>query len=164
MDSPSFASKLYLADHWLRLHTYHSASEVGIHTLMPGHNGLFARQLPIASSYFEYLDIAGFHRRRSNLFAIMQFALSNERLGGSALICILSQRMAIVRIVISFQCPEHSPGHACSFKIGQGHRGHVWIVVRLGDRISDPATEPVDSFVFCNSHRPIWRRGSAAYA
>ena len=41
---------------------------------MPGHNGLFARQLPIASSYFEYLDIAGFHRRRSNLFAIMQFA------------------------------------------------------------------------------------------
>jgi len=23
---------------------------------MPGHNGLFARQLPIASSYFEYLE------------------------------------------------------------------------------------------------------------
>jgi len=41
---------------------------------MPGHNGLFARQLPIAFSYFEYVDITGFHRRRSNLFAIMQFA------------------------------------------------------------------------------------------
>jgi len=27
---------------------------------MPGHNGLFARQLPIASSYFEYLDIYPF--------------------------------------------------------------------------------------------------------
>jgi hypothetical protein len=44
------------------------------HTLMPGHNGLFARQFPIASTYFEYLDIPGFHRRRFDLFAIMQFA------------------------------------------------------------------------------------------
>jgi len=29
---------------------------------MPGHNGLFARQLPIAFSYFEYTDIAEFGR------------------------------------------------------------------------------------------------------
>jgi hypothetical protein len=42
--------------------------------MMPGHNGLFARQRPIAFSYFKYLDIAGFSRRRSYLFAIMQFA------------------------------------------------------------------------------------------
>jgi hypothetical protein len=42
--------------------------------MMPGHNGLFARQLPIAFSYFKYVDILGFHRRRSHLFAIMQFA------------------------------------------------------------------------------------------
>jgi hypothetical protein len=28
---------------------------------MPGHNGLFARQLPIALSYFEYVDISGFN-------------------------------------------------------------------------------------------------------
>jgi len=41
---------------------------------MPGHNGLFARQLPIASSYFEYSDIRGFCRRRFDLFAIKQFA------------------------------------------------------------------------------------------
>ena len=41
---------------------------------MPGHNGLFARQLPIAVSYFEYAVIFGFGRRRSNLFAIMQLA------------------------------------------------------------------------------------------
>jgi len=41
---------------------------------MPGHNGLFARRLPIAFSYFKYVDITGFSRRRSNLFAIMQFA------------------------------------------------------------------------------------------
>ncbi len=33
---------------------------LGWHTLMPGHNGLFARQLPIALSYFAYLDILGF--------------------------------------------------------------------------------------------------------
>ena len=30
------------------------------HTLMPGHNGLFARQYPIAFTYFEYLVIDGF--------------------------------------------------------------------------------------------------------
>ena len=30
------------------------------HTLMPGHNGLFARQYPIALTYFEYLVIDGF--------------------------------------------------------------------------------------------------------
>ena len=52
----------------------YSASKVGIHTLMPGHNGLFARQFPIALSYFRYVDIPGFSRRRSYLFAIMQFA------------------------------------------------------------------------------------------
>jgi len=28
--------------------------------LMPGHNGLFAHQLPIALSYFTYVDIPGF--------------------------------------------------------------------------------------------------------
>ncbi len=44
------------------------------HTLMPGHNGLFARQFPIAPTYFEYSDISGFDRRRFDLFAIMQFA------------------------------------------------------------------------------------------
>jgi len=42
--------------------------------LMPGHNGLFARQLPIASSYSGYSDITGFRRRRFDLFAIKQLA------------------------------------------------------------------------------------------
>jgi hypothetical protein len=42
--------------------------------MMPGHNGLFARQLPIGLSYFKYLAIPGFSRRRSHLFAIMQLA------------------------------------------------------------------------------------------
>ncbi len=43
---------------------------------MPGHNGLFAHQLPIALSYFTYVDITGFGRRRSHLFAIIQFAFA----------------------------------------------------------------------------------------
>ena len=59
---------------------------------MPGHNGLFARQLPIAFSYFEYVDIPGFSRRRSHLFAIMQFAFAIVFEG--LLFYILSQRMA----------------------------------------------------------------------
>ncbi len=58
---------------------------------MPGHNGLSARQFPIAFTYFEYLDIAGFDRRRFDLFAIMQFA-SQSLLRFSLL--ILFQRMA----------------------------------------------------------------------
>jgi hypothetical protein len=41
---------------------------------MPGHNGLFARQLPIASSYSRYSDIPGLYRRRFDLFAIKQLA------------------------------------------------------------------------------------------
>jgi len=32
---------------------------------MPGHNGLFARQLAIACSYFEYTDVRGFGQRDS---------------------------------------------------------------------------------------------------
>ena len=48
------------------------------HTLMPGHNGLFARRLPIASTCFEYTDIHGFGRRRFDLFAIKSVCLSNR--------------------------------------------------------------------------------------
>jgi hypothetical protein len=37
---------------------------------IPGHDGLFARQLPIASSCFLHMVIHGFFRRRFDLFAI----------------------------------------------------------------------------------------------
>ena len=71
MDSSSFASKLI----WQAWHDCIRISGlIRWHALMPGHNGLFARQPPIALSYFEYLDIPGFSRRRSHLFAIIQFA------------------------------------------------------------------------------------------
>jgi hypothetical protein len=43
---------------------------------MPGHNGLFARQFPIAPTYFEYTELNGFCRRRFDLFAIVQFAVA----------------------------------------------------------------------------------------
>ncbi len=36
---------------------------------MPGHNRLFVRQFPIAPSYFEYVDIARFDRRRFDQFS-----------------------------------------------------------------------------------------------
>jgi hypothetical protein len=41
---------------------------------MPGHNGLFARQLPIEVSCFSHPDILGFCQRRFDLFAIVRFA------------------------------------------------------------------------------------------
>jgi hypothetical protein len=59
-----------------RLHTYIRPHKLAFITLMPGHNGLFAHQLPIALSYFTYVDIPGFSRRRSHLFAIIQFAFA----------------------------------------------------------------------------------------
>jgi hypothetical protein len=44
---------------------------------MHGHDGLFARQLPIACSCFSHLDIGGFCRRRFDLFAIVRLALQS---------------------------------------------------------------------------------------
>jgi hypothetical protein len=71
MDSPSFANKLL----WQAWHDCIRISGLlSRHALMPGHNGLFARQRPIALPYFEYVDIPGFSRRRSYLFAIIQLA------------------------------------------------------------------------------------------
>jgi hypothetical protein len=44
---------------------------------MHGHDGLFARQFPIASSCFAHLDIRGFYWRRFDLFAIVGLALQS---------------------------------------------------------------------------------------
>jgi hypothetical protein len=41
---------------------------------MLGHDGLFARQLPIAFSCFSHLAVLGICRRRFDLFAIVQLA------------------------------------------------------------------------------------------
>jgi hypothetical protein len=57
MDSPSFASNL-LWQTW-----YDCIRISGLlswHTLMPGHNGLFARQSQSLRRTFKYVDIAGF--------------------------------------------------------------------------------------------------------
>jgi hypothetical protein len=48
-------------------HVY-PASNCRIDLTMPGHDGLFARQLPIALSCFSHLDTLGFFRRRFDLF------------------------------------------------------------------------------------------------
>jgi hypothetical protein len=41
---------------------------------MLGHDGLFARQLPIAISCFSHIASFGFCRRRFDLFAIVRLA------------------------------------------------------------------------------------------
>ncbi len=76
---------------------------------MPGHNGLFARQLPIALSYFKYVDIPGFNRRRSHLFAIIQFAFAIV-LEDLLIDSVSAYRE--VRIVMGVMA-QHSPGPAC---------------------------------------------------
>ncbi len=105
---------------------------------MPGHNGLFARQFPIAFSYFEYVDITGFSRRRFDLFAIMQFAQAIV-LEDLLRFPVLANRE--VRIIICL-IAQHGPGHTCSL-IGQGNSSHVGMAPR-GDA-GNPTTEPVIS-------------------
>ncbi len=41
---------------------------------MPGHNGLFARQIPFAYTCSRHWDESGFFRRRFDLFTISQLA------------------------------------------------------------------------------------------
>jgi len=52
---PLICKQAVSGNHGTTAYVY-SASKVGIHTLMPGHNGLFARQRPIALSYFTYVE------------------------------------------------------------------------------------------------------------
>jgi hypothetical protein len=54
-------------------HVY-PASESGIGLPIPGHDGLFARRLPIGLSCFSHLLTHGFCRRRFDLFAIVRVA------------------------------------------------------------------------------------------
>jgi len=42
--------------------------------MMPGHDGLFARQIPIALSCLSHIVTLGFFRRRFDLFAIARLA------------------------------------------------------------------------------------------
>jgi hypothetical protein len=57
-------------DHLIGLYIRHRS-------INAGHNGLFARQLPIVLPCFLHSDILGFCRRRFDLFAIVRFALQS---------------------------------------------------------------------------------------
>jgi hypothetical protein len=48
---------------------------------IPGHDGLFARGLPIAFSCFSHVDTRGFCRRRFDLFAIVRLAWQSWMMG-----------------------------------------------------------------------------------
>ena len=118
MDSSSLQASFALAP-VPTAHVY-SASYYGI-VLMQGHDGLFARRLPIASTCFTHLDIRGFCRRRFDRFAIARVA-SQSWCGGDSPGVNKSGRCPI-RLVIS-AVAQHRPGHACSF-VGQRDSGHV---------------------------------------
>jgi hypothetical protein len=90
MDSSSFASTPFFGVYGLLLICKHSvlwrvgstahvypAFELCIAVPIPGHNGLFARRLPIGLSCFSHLLSHGFCRRRFDLFAIVRFALQS---------------------------------------------------------------------------------------
>ena len=64
---------------WRRGTTAHvyPASNCGISLLMPGHDGLFARQFPIEMTCFPHSDVFGFYWRRFDLFAIARLALQS---------------------------------------------------------------------------------------
>ena len=71
MDSSSLQASFALAP-VPTAHVY-SAFYCGI-VSMQGHDGLFARRLPIAFTCFMHLDVKGFCRRRFNRFAIARVA------------------------------------------------------------------------------------------
>jgi len=54
-------------------HVY-PASNCRVDLSTPGHDGLFARQLPIAIACFSHLGSGGFCWRRFDLFAIVRLA------------------------------------------------------------------------------------------
>ncbi len=95
---------------------------------MPGHDGLFARPLPIALSCFSPVDIHGFRRRRFDLFAIAWIVLQSW-VKGSPLhrdysVCgFWGSAPNPIRLVIG-AISNHGPGHAGGL-IGPGHRGHI---------------------------------------
>jgi hypothetical protein len=72
MDRSSVASKPRFGSK-VRLLTY-IRPLMRIDHSMPGHDGLFARRLPIAFACFSHVAILGFCRRRFELCAIVQFA------------------------------------------------------------------------------------------
>jgi hypothetical protein len=76
MDSPS-ACKHSVG--WREVTTAHvyPASNVYIDSSMRGHDGLFARRIPIAMSCLVHLDGFGFCQRRFDLFAIERVALQS---------------------------------------------------------------------------------------
>jgi hypothetical protein len=64
---------------WREVTTAHvyPASNVYIDSSMRGHDGLFARRFPIASSCLVHTDLVGFCQRRFDLFAIERVALQS---------------------------------------------------------------------------------------
>jgi hypothetical protein len=75
MDPSSFASTPFVGVE-VRLLTY-IRSLTTASCWMQDHNGLFARQLPVAFPASEALDILGFCRRRFDLLAIKRLALQS---------------------------------------------------------------------------------------
>ena len=95
---------------------------------MPGHDGLFARPLPIALSCCSPVDIRGFRRRRFDLFAIAWIVLQSWVKGSS-----LHRDYSVCGFWVSAPNPirlvigaisNHGPGHAGGL-VGPGHRGHI---------------------------------------
>jgi hypothetical protein len=87
---------------------------------MPGHNGLFARQFPIAFSYYEYLATLGFYRRRFDLFAINQFAFA---IASGFLLFLSRLANGQAGVVICF-IAKHGPRYAYGF-VRQGNGSDI---------------------------------------
>ncbi|MBZ6462090.1 MULTISPECIES: hypothetical protein [Pseudomonas] len=91
----------------------YSASYYGI-VLMQGHDGLFARRLPIAFTCFTHLDIKGFADAGSTGLPLLELLRNRgvwgfSRMNGSG--------RCPIQLVIS-AVVQHRPSHACSF-VGQ---------------------------------------------
>ena len=118
------------------------------HTLMPGHNGLFALRFPISLTCLYTLGHLGFYLRRFDLSAITQLT-SQSLIEYSHLITSLICRDRVkVRVIIN-PFGHHGPGHSHHLVCHGTHRS---IGVPPVLQACYPATQAI-IFIFCRAHR-----------
>ena len=122
---------------------------------MPGHDGLFARQLPIASACFSHVDVLGIRRRRFDLFAIVRLALAivvgvlllmTRLIGlGGEYVSAGSHGWLIIGAVL-----QHRPSHARGL-VGHRHCRDVRVATRC--QPGHPLTESIILIFGSAEHR-----------
>ena len=118
---------------------------------MLGHNGLFARQLPIAFTCFSHLDILGFCRRQFDLFTIKRFVLQS---------CVRRSCFTVYKSVISWCSTVNlTIARRVAFRLGMKLTDLLWGDIEQSSHILDPSwTETLPSEIYPKKRRRVHNR------